>query len=190
MKTAKEFDNYITTNKFGTGMTKGWNLKHLNVIQETLNENEEVHMLFIGLHNYISATKHNNNFAYALTNDRIIMGQKKLFGETSISVYLNQLNDVTYSSGMVWAKITVDTLKETFNVGINKDTGKRIFNELQKGLAQVRNKQPNIDNIQTNTTDELLKLKGLLDSGLLTIDEFNIQKNRILLHNLHNQKPD
>lgn len=51
-------------------------VKHFKLIEESLLPHEEVKMPFIGLHNYIASTKHDGNFAYAVTNKRIIMAQK------------------------------------------------------------------------------------------------------------------
>lgn len=71
-------------------------------------------------------TKHDNNYAYAISNKRIIMAQKKLIGETLQSVAINNLNDVTLSTGLVLGIITIDTIKEKFNVGVAKHVDRSI----------------------------------------------------------------
>ncbi len=52
-------------------------------------------MSFIGLHNYKSASKHDNNFAYAITNKRLIHAQQQALGEVVQSINLDIINDVT-----------------------------------------------------------------------------------------------
>lgn len=52
-------------------------------------------MSFIGLHNYKSASKHDNNFAYAITNKRLILSQQQALGEVVQSINLDNINDVT-----------------------------------------------------------------------------------------------
>lgn len=59
---------YCIDNNCGQGMNLNWGIKHFTLIQNSLQSDEEVLMCFIGLHNYISMTKHDNNFAYAVTN--------------------------------------------------------------------------------------------------------------------------
>lgn len=77
MKTAKEMFNFCKKNKFGKGNTESWTLKHFTVIENQLSSGEDVLLCFVGLHNFVSMTKHDNNFAYAITNKRIIMAQKR-----------------------------------------------------------------------------------------------------------------
>lgn len=77
MKTAVEMYQYCVNNNYGKGISKSWCEKHFNVIAKNLNPNEEVLMTFMGLNDFISMTKHNGNWAYAITNQRILVGQKK-----------------------------------------------------------------------------------------------------------------
>lgn len=83
MKTAEEMYNYCVSNGYGKGFNKKNSIKHFSIIQDALFPDEEVLCTFIGLHNYVSAAKHDNNFAYAITNKRVIMGQKKLLDKMS-----------------------------------------------------------------------------------------------------------
>lgn len=77
-------------------------------------------MSFIGLHNYKSASKHDNNFAYAITNKRLILAQQQALGEVVQSINLDNINDVTKSSGILSGTITFDTIKEVFNVNVSQ----------------------------------------------------------------------
>lgn len=49
-------------------------------------------------------------------------------------------------------------------------------------LIQQANNSEKVSNSQdsTSASDELIKLKSLLDSGVLTVDEFNTQKEKVL----------
>lgn len=174
MKTAKEMYNYCSEKGFGKGVSKSWALKHFTLIEKNLNESEEVSMVFCGLQNYISATKHDSTFGYAITNKRIVMAQKKIIGENFQSVSLNNLNDVTFSSGMLMGVITIDTFKEKFNVAVDKTSGKNINNTIHDVLFSN-------DKKETKTDVEILKeYKELLDSNIITQEEFNIKKQQIL----------
>ena len=89
-------------------------------------------MTFIGLHNYESMTKHDGNYAYAITSKRVLMGQKKVIGENLKVVLLKHLNDVTASTGLVAGTITFDTIKETFNVMVGKKQASNIMTKIHE----------------------------------------------------------
>ena len=107
MKTASEMYNYCLENNFGQGVSKKWGLKHFEVVEKKLLPHEEVLMTFIGLHNNKSLSNHEGNYAYAITNKRMIMGQKKLIGENLKIVLLRNLNDVSTSTGILAGTITL-----------------------------------------------------------------------------------
>ena len=138
MKTAEEMYDYCVANGYGAGFNRKNSIKHFQIIEKMLRPDEDVRAVFIGLHNYVSATKHDNNYAYAITNKRILMGQKRLIGEVSQIVNLNNVNDITYSTSMIMGLICIDTIKETFNVGIDKKTASNIFNAVHDAFYEVK----------------------------------------------------
>lgn len=132
MRTAQEMYDYCLEHGFGQGFNKSWGQKHFGVIEKNLLPDEEVLMTFIGLHNYQSITKHDGNYAYAITNKRIIIAQKKLMGENLKVVLLNNLNDVSTSTGILMGTITFDTIKETFNVMVDKKQTNNIMSKVHE----------------------------------------------------------
>ncbi len=188
-ESAKNMYDYAVANGFGHGFNSKWGIKHFSVIQEHLLPNECVLMTFIGLHNYESSSKHDNHFAYALTNKRFIMAQKKtISGEICQTVSLENVNDITFKSGLLGGTVTIDTIKEVFNVHMDKESAKRahskiidILNSLKKqedkGVEAARvteNSQP------ASAADEILKFKTLLDQGIITQQEFDTKKKQLL----------
>ncbi len=182
MNTADEMYKYAVEKGFGTGWNKTWGVKHFNVIERNLMPKEQVLMTFIGLHNYISVSKHDGNFAYAITNKRFIMGQKHLlFGEKIQTVYLEYINDITFKSGIALGTLTIDTIKEIFNVGMDKISAQAISEEIHKILDKQKHSQSSKkESLQTSTADEILKYKNLLDIGAISPEEFEKQKNKLL----------
>lgn len=178
MRTAEEFYDYCVQNNYGQGMTRSWGIKHFQLIVDALQPDENVQMCFIGLHNFRSATKHDQNFAYAVTNKRIIMAQKKLVGQIIQSVSLANVNDITYSSGMLMGIITVDTIKEKFNVGVNKAVGDSINSVIHTVLNQIMAAPSPVP--ASNSMDQLVQLKSFLDSGIITQADFDAKKRQIL----------
>lgn len=184
MRKAEEMYNYCVENDFGQGISKKWGLKHFGIIEKNLQPNEEVLMTFIGLHNYISMTKHENNFAYALTDKRLIFAQKKLLvGEIIKSISLDFINDVTLEtatgSGLLMnAILTFDTMKETFNVMVNAKQGNNILQEIQSILFNSKKSSNGKDEI--SGADEIRKYKELLDDGIISEEEFDKKKKELL----------
>lgn len=180
MKTAEEMYRYCLDNNYGEGFNKRWGLKHFKVIEDNLTPDEEVLMTFIGLHNYISTTKHDSNYAYAITNKRIIMAQKKLIGENVKLVLLDNLNDVSLQTGIVFGIINFDTIKEEFNVAVAKNHARPIFDNLHSILFSKKDKKDEKDAASSSIVEQLKGLKELLDNGILTQEEFEQQKQKIL----------
>lgn len=181
MTTAKEMYKFCCDNDFGEGMNKKWGLKHFSIIEQALSEDEDAILCFIGLHNYVSATKHDNNYAYAVTNKRIIMAQQKMIGQNFQSVAIDKVNDITMKTSMMWGIVTIDAITECFNVGVNKSVAKNINKAIHDALYSVKNEQKEKQIIsQSSAADEILKYKNLLDIGAITQEEFDEKKKELL----------
>lgn len=173
--------NWCIEKGFGKGWSQNTALKHFQLITDTLTPGEEAHIAFIGLHNYISMTKHDQNFAYAITEKRIIMAQHRLFGSVVQTVAIDQINDITSVTGLTLCIITVDTFKEKFNVAVNKEDGQRLARRLHDYLVEVKiAQQPQTVASQVSAADEIIKFKGLLDAGVISEEEFEAQKKQLL----------
>lgn len=134
MRTAAEMYDYCIDNGYGHGFNKHNSLKHFAVLESNLKPDEEVLFPFIGIHNYQSISKHDNNFAYAVTDRRFIMAQKKVIGQNVQSVRLENFNDITFSTGIAMGIITIDTIREKFNIAVNKQDGRNIYEALNDFL--------------------------------------------------------
>ena len=183
LNTAEKMYFYCQENGFGQGMTKNWSIKHFKVIEDSLQNDENVLMCFIGLHNYRNNSKHDGNYAYAITNKRIIMAQKKMFGQNLQSVLLKNLNDITASTGFLSGIITIDTMKEEFNVFTNKSVANNICEKAHEVLLLLEDRKeskPVEPASRFSDADEIMKYKNLLDSGIITKEEFDKKKKQIL----------
>ena len=188
MKKAADMYQYCLKNNFGQGMTANWALKHFQLVENPLASDEDVIMCFICLHNFQSISKHDNNYAYAITNKRIIMAQKKIIGENLQSVAINNLNDITLTTSLVFGIITIDTMKERFNVGVNKQVARNINKVIHDVLLNLQATRTTPQTImqnasQFNTKDKLQQLKELGDlkaNGVITDAEFQYMKQDII----------
>lgn len=185
MKTSEGMYEYCLENNFGRGFTRSSALKHFSIIEKALMDNEEVKVIFIGLHNYISMTKHDGYFAYAITNKRFIIAQKKLIGEVFQTISLDNINDITLSTGILSGSITVDTIKEVFNVDVGKSSARNINTKIHevldsmKSISNFSDNQENSNN-HISSADEIMKYKELLDNNIITDEEFEAKKKQLL----------
>lgn len=183
MSTAEGMYKYCKDNNFGSGFNEKWALKHFGVIENNLMQGEKVLMTFIGLHNYVSTTKHDNFYGYAITNKRIMFAQKTITGENFKTVNYDKLNDVGFKKGMVYGIVTIDTLSEIFNVALDRGSAASINSHIHKVLDDVKvvdiAPQPQVVHI-TSAADEIKKYKELLDMEAITQEEFDIKKKELL----------
>jgi hypothetical protein len=190
LQTAEEMYKYCKDNKLGTGSSKGWAIKHFQLLVDNLKDGEQVYCVFIGLHNYKSLSKHDNNYAYALTNKRIIMAQHKLLGANVQSVNIENINDITLSktgiAGVGIGTVCIDTFKETFNVGVNVAEASNIYNCVHDALEEI--KGSTFGGSGTSSTvastkspvEQVKELKELLDMGIISQAEFDMKKKQLL----------
>ena len=95
-------------------MTIAWRLKqNASVVEKHLNPGERPLYTF-------AAQKNDNPFnifgtaVITLTNKRLLIGRKRVvFGYFLNSVTPDMFNDLTVSTGIIWGKIYIDTIKET-----------------------------------------------------------------------------
>ena len=110
MKSAYEFALEL---KKRHPMTIGWRIKqNASVIDRHINPDEKILYAFIG-------QKNNNPFNFwssavvAITNKRILIGRKRVvIGYFLNAVTPDMFNDLKVTSGIIWGKIYIDTIKE------------------------------------------------------------------------------
>lgn len=183
MRTAESMYNNCLENGTGSGFSKRSGLRHFTIIEEVLDNNEEVYMTFIGLKDYLSVSDHKNNYAYAITNKRIIIGQSKLMGlgKDIQTISMDRISDISLSKGMVMGVVTIDTLGEVFNVGLDKHSAESIFNEAHRIIFEyIKNDSPNIKNQNDDPIEKIRQFKSLMDEGIISEAEFESKKKELL----------
>lgn len=90
-----------------------WRIKkHSRVVEEYLNPDEEVLYAFCAQKNETFADIF-NTYAIVVTNKRLLLGHKRLFWGSFLSTVTPDLyNDMQIYKGLLWGKITIDTVKE------------------------------------------------------------------------------
>ena len=121
-------------------LTVAWRLKkHAKIIEKYLNPGEIVEYAF-------AAQKNNNpidiitTYAVVLTNRRILLGTKRLiFGYFYTAITPDMFNDMQVHMGLVWGKVTIDTIKEEV-----------VLSNIQREA---------LDEIETNVTEYMMAEK-------------------------------
>ena len=123
-------------------MTIGWRLKeNSSVVERHLNPDEHVRYAFI-------AQKNDNPFnifssaVIALTNKRILIGRKRIFvGYFLNSITPDMYNDLKLSSGLIWGKIYIDTVKEFVTLtNISNDALTEIETQITSYMMEEKKK--------------------------------------------------
>ena len=126
-----------------------WRLKkHCEVVEKHLNPGEEVKFAFAGQKN----SKFYELFfssVIVLTNKRILIGQKRVvFGYFLSSITPDLYNDLLVYQGLLWGKVTIDTVKEKVVISylpksglddIETNISEMMMNEKQKYATHERN---------------------------------------------------
>lgn len=127
--------------KFPGGVT-WWRLKkHANVIEQHLNPGEYVKYAFAGQKNdkFYDLT---STAVIAITNKRILIGQKRVvWGYFLSSITPDLYNDMQVYQGLIWGKITIDTVKEVVVItNLSKDSLREIETEITEFMMEEKKK--------------------------------------------------
>jgi len=143
-------------------------------------------MTYIGLNDFQSATKHDNNYAYAITSKRIIYGQKKVAGANFKAVEHGKINDISFETGVLFGTLKIDTPYEKIKVGLDKGSATHINNKIHEVLSELKGESMPVKETQQqvaatlSAADEIKKYKELLDMGAINQEEFDLKKKELL----------
>ncbi len=119
--------------------TIAWRLKaHSKVIEKHLNPGEEILYVFAAQKGFSSIDIF-STYAVVLTNKRILMAQKRvLFGYLFLAVTPDMFNDLTVNTGIIWAKVNIDTVKERI---VLSNISKQAVGEIETVITEYMMKE-------------------------------------------------
>jgi hypothetical protein len=170
MKTAEEMYQFCQDAGFFSGSDRQWGVRLFSVLEKQLRTDEEVLICFIGLHNRTSATKNDGFYAYALTDQRFILGQKKLIGDDFQDLRLTKVTSLDI--------LEIASLEGTIKIVLTEEEAPKVLTQLKENIP-LATKEKNSEK-QLSKAEQLLKMKELLDQGILTEAEFAKIKEDIL----------
>jgi len=116
------------------GTITWWRLrKHARVVEDNLMTNEEPIYSFVGQRNDNMLDWFSTSVC-TVTNKRIIIGCDHIItGYTLISITPDMFNDLTVYKGILWGKITIDTIKE---IVVFTNLDKKCLPEIQNAITE------------------------------------------------------
>ena len=127
--------------------TIGWRLKqNSEIVERHLNPEEEVLYAF-------TAQKNDNpinligSCVVALTNKRLLIGRKRvIIGYFLDSITPDMFNDLKISSGIIWGKVHIDTVKEYVTLSnISKDALTEIETKISEYMMKKKKEYKNLN---------------------------------------------
>ena len=122
--------------------TVAWRIKeNARIVDMHVNPDEEVSYAFVGQKND-SFVDFFETAAIAITNERILIGQKRvLFGYSLSSITPDLYNDMKVYEGIFWGKIIIDTVKEVIVISnLSKDSLVEIETEISSFMMKAKAK--------------------------------------------------
>ena len=107
--------------------------RHSEILDKHINPDERILYVFTGQKN-MSSIALPNTFVIALTNKRLLFARKRiLFGYFFYAVTPDMFNDLKVSSGIIWGKIIIDTIKELAYIS---NVSKEALNEIETEITE------------------------------------------------------
>jgi Bacterial PH domain/Short C-terminal domain len=125
-----------------------------------------------------------NTWLITCTTKRIIMMDKgMIYGLKVAEIPLDRINSITHSTGLVLGQIAITDGAVTRQISnINKNTVKYFVDAVNSEIDKIRKLNFGSTQVvqQVSAADEIVKFKSLLDSGIITQEEFEIKKKSLL----------
>ncbi len=139
LRTAEELYAYSCDHNFGTGFGRNWGIQNFRLLEKKLEKNESAFLTFVGLHEFHSMSSHQRNFAYAITNRRILMGQVRTFGRIRFrSVPLNEIENISFDNENSIGVMKLMLSDGAVTIGIGQETAAALSRKLKELLPVIQ----------------------------------------------------
>lgn len=181
MWTKEKLETFMKDYGFKPNQTKS-EIKELPAI---LHPEEKLLGLAEGLLKKIHNRDVNGYGLVIATNKRVIFFRKSFIGTvTKEETPISKISSASFRKGILSSSIAIVTSNNESEVSnCDKTLGKKLIDIIQNlisGLDQVSSTSAPVQNRQDDSVTQLEKLFELKQKGILTEDEFNAQKIKIL----------
>lgn len=150
-------------------------------------DNDENVFFAMPIYSMVFTKNHSAASAYngilVITNKHILYrGRTTAFGRKVSSglISINNISSIRSYNWILDSELCVESIAgDDFKLGgIKKDSINRIVSDFSNALDNAKNSNKTLS--QISPADEILKYKGLLDSGIITQEEFDAKKKQLL----------
>ncbi len=107
--------------------------KHAMVVDNIIDKDEKVLYAFCGQRNDSQSFLF-DSCVVALTNKRIIVGEKRFFGYYLLTISTKLFNDLSLNSRIIWGRVEIDTVKENLFIS---NIDKRALDEIETKVHEI-----------------------------------------------------
>lgn len=151
--------------------------KEIKYLRKLLYDNEEVFSIASGVMN-------RNTWLLSCTNKRILLIDcGMIYGVKHIEIMIDKINSIYFKNGLLLGEIYIqDGASAKVITNVQKYSTKPFVDSVHKAIELSKeNNNTVINHIQNvSTADEILKYKKLFDTGIISENEFEKQKKRLL----------
>lgn len=153
-------------------------MKEIEELPNILSKEESIKAITSGLTG-------GNTWLIVCTNKRVLMLDKGLlYGLKFVDIPLDRVNSITYTTGLMFGNLAItDGAITRIIENVSKETVSFFADTVnkQKELYIQSRYTPVTQVADTiSAADEILKFKGLLDIGVITKEEFEMKKKKLL----------
>lgn len=151
--------------------------KEIRYLKTMLHDSENVLAIASGLMD-------NNTWLISCTNKRIIFVDcGMLYGVKHSEVMINKINSISFKNGLLLGEIHIEDGATTRIIrNVQKYSTKPFVDAVHKAMKMLDDdrKQVYMEKSNVSAADEILKFKNLLELGVISEEEFETQKNKLL----------
>jgi hypothetical protein len=186
MWTKESIETFMKDYGFKPNMTK----PEIKELPSMLHPDEKLHGLLEGMLKRVHNNDINGNGIVIATNKRIIFFRKSIIGTvTKEEIPISKVSSASYRKGLMFSSVAVITASnEAVVEQCDKTVAKRFSETVQKLISDLdtplgQTAVPQSTPVAVNSGPDLGQLEKLFDlkqKGILTEEEFNAQKAKLL----------
>ena len=155
LKTPEEMFAFSRDHGYGTGFGPRWGRRTFQWVRKNLKESEPVYFTLAGLHRFRSMSAHQRNFGYAITDNRIVMGQVRAFGLTRLeSVPLNQIQNIAINYDSDIGIVSLILHDDIIGIGMARETAEALGRGLTEFLPTIQALAWQLEETENPETEE------------------------------------
>ncbi|RMH46002.1 MAG: hypothetical protein D6694_03970 [Gammaproteobacteria bacterium] len=151
--------------------------KELHYLPEILQDGEQILA-------FTSGMMDGNTWLITLTDRRVIFLDKgMIYGLKQESIPLNRINAVSGTTGLLFGKIIItDGAKDRLITNVWKKTVKNFTNKCQEAIDAINRRENQVasQEVKEDPYEKLEKLASLKEKGIISDEEFEREKKKIL----------